>query len=45
MAAPKLMPACWRVTIAGSVRSISSRFVFSRIATYSISGVTMPRRA
>jgi hypothetical protein len=41
MAAPKLCPGCW-------VRSMSSRpssLWFSRIATYSISGVTMPRRA
>ncbi len=45
IAAPKLCPGCWRVTISGSVRSISSRFPFSRIATNSISGVTMPRRA
>ncbi len=45
IAAPKLCPACWRVTSGGSVRSIASRFRFSRIAMNSISGVTMPRRA
>ena len=45
IAAPKPWPGCWRVTIAGSVASIRSRCRFSRRATNSISGVTMPRRA
>ena len=45
MAAPKLCPGCWRVTISGSAFSISSRCRFSRMAMNSISGVTMPRRA
>ncbi|MCY1200329.1 hypothetical protein D9M72_117580 [compost metagenome] len=55
MAAPKDWPGCWRsrrLTIfspsgplARSVSRYCSRRRFSRMATNSISGVTMPRRA
>src|SRR5690554_2050039 len=43
MAAPKLCPGCWRCSSPASRASAS--FMFSRMATNSISGVMMPRRA
>jgi hypothetical protein len=45
IAAPKLCPGCWRRTLSGSCAISVSRNWFSRTATNSISGVTMPRRA
>ena len=56
MAAPKLCPGCWRSImsaifwplrppLARSEAMYCSRLRFSRMATYSISGVMMPRRA
>ena len=44
MAAPKAWPACWRNKSGCVSRSAPSRWP-SRMATYSISGVTSPRRA
>ena len=44
IAAPNDWPACWANRPGSVSRSASSRCP-SRMATYSISGVTMPRRA
>ncbi|CAM5360394.1 hypothetical protein TMEC54S_04214 [Thauera mechernichensis] len=53
--APKFWPGCWRSImsaifwplgpVARSEAMYCSRFRFSRMAMYSISGVMMPRRA